>query len=77
MIRIVLAGWADDDWRAYRQPQWMAQVRVAPEVASLPRLHFDIEEAAYTTALAGWDGSSRAAAVEVVAGLGAVEVRRG
>ena len=77
MIRIVLVGWADDDWRAYRQPQWMAQVRESPEAASLPRLHFDIDADAYKTALAGWDGSSRVAAVGVLAGLGAVEVRRG
>lgn len=77
MIRIVLAGWADNNWRVYRQPQWMAQVRDAPEAASLRRLHFDIEEDAYETALAGWDGSSRAAAVGVLCGLGAVEVRRG
>ena len=42
MIRIVLVGWAENDWRAFRQPQWMAQVRETAEAASLPRLHFDI-----------------------------------
>lgn len=77
MIRIVLAGWADDDWRVYRQPQWMAQVRESPAAANLPRLHFDIEEAAYQAALATWDGSSRATAVGLLHGLGGVEVRRG
>ncbi len=77
MIRIVLAGWADVDWRIYRQAQWMARVREAPEASTLPRLHFDIAEDAYKAALAGWDGSSRAAAVGLLRGLGAVEIRRG
>jgi hypothetical protein len=77
VIRIVLAGWADDEWRPYRQPQWMAQVRQSPESARLPRLHFDIDEDAYTSALAEWDGSSREAAVALLLQFGAVEVRRG
>jgi len=77
MIRIVLAGWADDDWRVYRQPQWMAQVRDSPEAAILPRVHFDIDENAYKTAIAQWEGTSREAALGVLTELGAEEVRRG
>ncbi len=76
MIRIVLAGWSDGDWRVYRQPQWMAQVRLAPEAATLPRVNFDIDEAEYVAALAGWDGSSRGSALDLLERHGAREVRR-
>ncbi len=77
MIGIVLAGWADHDWRLYRQPQWMAQVREAPEATQLPRVHFDIAEDAYKGALAEWDSTSRDAAIEALTRRGAVQVRRG
>ena len=77
MIRVVLAGWADDDWRPYRQPQWMAQVRQSPEAARLPRVHFDIAEAAYEAALAAWDGTRRESAVAALTSRGAMEILRG
>ena len=76
MIRIALVGWGDTDWRSYRQPQWMAQVRQTPEATSLPRLHFDIDEESYVRALGEWDGSSREAAVALLERQGAREVRR-
>lgn len=80
MIRIVLAGARDDDWRFYRQPQWMAQVREAPEAATWPRLHFDIAEDAYKLALEDWTSAesprNREAALAVLERRGAVEVRR-
>ncbi|MDB5351344.1 MAG: hypothetical protein JWN86_2591 [Planctomycetota bacterium] len=80
MIRVVLVGWQDEDWRLFRQAQWMAQIRETPAVASRPRIHFDIEEDAYKTAIRDWDtfGSraSRQAALEALGRHGAVEVRR-
>ena len=77
MIRIVLVEWHEGDWRLYRQPQWMAQVRETPEAATRPKMHFDIGENAYHEALSYWDGTSREAAVGRLVGGGAVEVRRG
>jgi hypothetical protein len=80
MIRIVLVGWAIDDWRLYRQPQWMAQVRDDPQVASYPRLHFDLAEETYQRLLNEWATSqaksSREAAEALLTERGAVEVRR-
>ena len=77
MIRIALVGWAENDWRTYRQSQWMAQVRNSPEAAGLPRLHFDIEDEQYKSAIAQWDGSSRESALAILAGHEAVEIQRG
>lgn len=77
MIRIVLVGWAENDWRTYRQPQWMAQVRNSPEAATLPRFHFDIEEDAYQAVLSDWDGSGHEPARNVLANRGAIEIQRG
>jgi hypothetical protein len=79
MIRAVLVGWAVDDWRLYRQPQWMAEVRRSPESAQLPRHHFDIEDDAFRVALERWaaqGASDLQAATELLAALGAVEVVR-
>ena len=76
MIRIVLVGWAENDWRTFRQPQWMAQVRSTPEAAQLPRLHFDIDEDRYGAALIAWDGSSREAAIDILCRFGANEIIR-
>jgi len=80
MIRIVLAGLADDHWRLYRQTQWMGEVRDSPELATRPRLHFDIEEYAYKAALQDWDSAraflSRETALHRLQAAQAVEVRR-
>ena len=50
MIRIVLAGESEASWRIFRQPQWMAHVRLSPKASQWPRHHFDIEEPAYQEA---------------------------
>ena len=80
MIRVVLAGWSDDDWRLLRQPQWMAEVRRSPEAAGLPRKHFDLPEAAFPAVLEAWDRqgarASLGAAIEHLGRFGAVEVPR-
>ena len=80
MIRVVLAGWKEDDWRIYRQSQWMGEVRRDPSAASLPRHQFDIGEDAYSTALADWEraraGASRETARDYLARFGAVEILR-
>jgi hypothetical protein len=55
MIRVVLVGWSENDWRLYRQPQWMAEARRTPEAASLPRRHFDLEDSAFSQAIEAWD----------------------
>lgn len=81
MIRAVLVGWAEDDWRIYRQTQWINQVRQRPEAASRPRHHFDVDEEAYKACLDEWTragaGSSRRTALDCLARHGAVEVLRG
>jgi hypothetical protein len=81
MIRVVLVGWREGDWRIYRQPQWIGQVRRQPEAAVRPRLHFDIDEDAYKTCLDEWAhagaGTSRQSALDCLARHGAIEVRRG
>src|SRR4051812_10100165 len=81
MIRVVLVGWAEDDWRIYRQPQWIGQVRRSPEAATRPRHHFDVDEDAYKSCLTEWTragaGSSLPAARDCLARHGAVEVRPG
>jgi len=76
MIRIVLAVWSDGDWRVYRQTQWVAHLRRTPEAATRPRFYFEIDEAEYVAALAGWDGSSRELALDLLERHGAREVRR-
>ena len=79
MIRVVLVGWSPRDWRIYRQPQWIGQVRRQPEASSLPRRHFDMDEEAYLAALRDWDASGAGAdldsALEHLGRLGAIEVR--
>ncbi len=80
MIRIVLVGLTATDWKLFRQPQWMAEVRREPQSASLPKRYFDINEDAYRQALDGWDtenaGSSCEAAVGFLDQLGATEIVR-
>ncbi len=80
MIRIVLAGLSDDNWRIFRQTQWMGEVRKSPELATCPRLHFDIDEPAYEDLVRDWvaigAGASRQAAVARLLAALAVEVRR-
>jgi DTW domain-containing protein YfiP len=80
MIRIVLAGLADDHWRTYRQTQWMGEVRDSPDLAMRPRLHFDLDETSYRNVLRDWESSgafaSRDAALALLLQAGAVEVRR-
>jgi hypothetical protein len=80
MIRLVLVGWGEDDWRIYRQSQWIGQVRRQPGAATRPRRHFDIDEDAYKVCLDQWAhagaGTSRQSALDCLARQGAVEVRR-
>jgi hypothetical protein len=79
MIRVVLVGWGEDDWRIYRQTQWIGQVRRQPEATARPRRHFDIDEASYTACLDEWAhdgaGTSQQSALECLSRHGAVEVR--
>ena len=78
MTRTVLVGWAEDDWRLYRQPQWMAEVRRSPGATRLPRHHFDLGDEALAIALESWAregaGTSFRAATGLLAKLGAAEV---
>jgi hypothetical protein len=78
MIRIVLVGWSEKDWRIFRQEQWMAEVRREPSAAGLTRIHFDIDEGEYRTLVDTWareaHGSNRRTAVDRLARSGAVEV---
>ena len=77
-MRIVLVSRAAGNWRTYRQPQWMGEVRRDPDAAALPRRHFDVEEDAYRACLDEWDragaGASEAAALACLARHGAAEV---
>ncbi len=77
-IRIMLVGHAGNDWRLYRQPQWIGEVRRLPGRASLPRRAYDIEESAYNTCRSAWTdsgpGASEAKARAELARHGAVEV---
>jgi hypothetical protein len=79
LIRVVLVGWAEDDWRLYRQPQWIGQIRRQPEASARPRRHFDVDEDSYKACLDEWTpagaGSSRQSALDCLARHGAVEVR--
>ncbi|HEX8201116.1 MAG TPA: hypothetical protein VF590_11555 [Isosphaeraceae bacterium] len=79
MLRVVLVGWAEDDWRIYRQLQWIGQVRRRPDAATRPRRHFDIAEEAYQACRDEWTqgaaGASAGAALDCLARHGAVEVR--
>ena len=79
-MRIVLVGWEDQDWRIYRQPQWMGELRAHPEAASMPRRHFDIEEEVYRDLLDRWGpgglGASPESAASALHAAGAVEVMR-
>ncbi len=78
MIRVVLVGWSEGDWRISRQEQWMAEVRLDPASTTLPRAHFDIDEDAYRRLLDSWDaegpGRSRPVAIGALANSGAIEV---
>ena len=78
MVRAVLVGWADNDWRLYRQPQWMAEVRRSPEASSLPRRHFDVEETAFRQAVEAWEveraGSTLSNSIALLERLGATEI---
>jgi hypothetical protein len=78
MTRAVLVGYSTTDWKLYRQPQWMAEVRRNPEGALLPKRYFDLEETAYRQALDRWAeaGSSLEAAVGLLAQVGAIEITR-
>jgi hypothetical protein len=80
MIRAVLVGWSNADWKLYRQSQWMAEVRRTPEASVFPRHHFDIEESAFSRAIEAWkrDGacSSLEAGLELLSRLGALEIAR-
>lgn len=80
-IRVVLAGWAEDDWRLHRQLEWVAHVRRRPEASAWPRTHFDLPEEAYPALAAEWSrlglGRSREAAVEALTGRGAVPITPG
>ena len=69
MIRVVLVGWSSQDWRVYRQAQWMAEVRRSPEAGQLPRHHFDIGEDGYRLALSAWNDEGAAASFEAAASL--------
>ena len=77
-MRIVLVGWSDGDWRLYRQPQWIGEVRRQPEAAARPRRHFDIEEDAFRSCLDAWQhdaaGASLQSALARLAHHGATEV---
>ena len=64
MIRAVLVGWSNTDWRLYRQSQWMAEVRRTPEASALPRRHFDIEESAFSEALEVWRSDGAGSSLE-------------
>jgi hypothetical protein len=81
MIRIVLVGWSENDWRILRQEQWMAEVRRDPSASGFSKAHFDIEEANYRALVEAWAreglGSSRPMAVDQLARSGAVEVAPG
>ena len=78
MIRIVLAGRSERDWRTYRQEQWMAEVRRDPSAAGWPRSHHDVEEDAYRELIGTWTleghASSRTSALDRLARAGAIEV---
>jgi hypothetical protein len=80
MIRVVLVGYSETQWKLFRQPQWMAEVRRDPQASTLPKRYFDIEEAAYKQALDGWNnqnaGSHCVTAVEFLTKLGAIEIVR-
>ena len=80
MIRIVLAGETETQWRIYRQPQWMAHVRQSPEASQWLRHHLDIEESAYQEAIAQWSitdaNRNEGDALALLSRLGAVEIRR-
>ena len=77
-MRIVLVGRSAGDWRTYRQPQWIGEVRRDPTASALPRRHFDIDEDAYRACLDDWKdraaGASEASALACLARHGAVEV---
>ncbi len=78
MIRTVLVGWSVNDWKLYRQPQWMAEVRRSPEATRLPRHHFDVPEAAFPVIVEAWDIEGAKASLDAARGLlakhGAVEI---
>ncbi len=79
-MRMVLVGWSQGDWRIYRQPQWIGEVRRDPAAVALPRRHFDVDEPAYLACLEEWKQGTAAAslpqALATLARHGAVEVVR-
>ncbi len=78
MIRSVLVGFSEVDWRLFRQDRWMAEVRRDPAASSRPRRHFDIAEDAFRAAVAAWEAEGASAgrdrAIALLIRLGAVEV---
>jgi hypothetical protein len=78
MIRVLLAGWSEGDWRSYRQEQWMAEVRRDPGASGLPRVYFDIPEGDYRAVVRRWRAEGRAfdraAAIDAMKQAGGVEV---
>ncbi len=80
MVRAVLVGHSPGDWRLYRQPQWMAEVRRDPASALLIKHYFDLEETAYRAALDRWTVSGAATGLDhalvLLGELGAREIRR-
>ena len=79
MIRAVLVGYSATEWKLFRQPQWMAEVRRNPGSATFPKRYFDIEESGLRKAGEDWEnqGSSIESALALLTSLGAVEVVRG
>lgn len=76
-MRIVLVGQSEGDWRTYRQPRWMGEVRKSPELIALPRRYFDIDEAGYRAYLdEDQGGSDLPTALARLARHGASEVAR-
>lgn len=77
-MRVVLVGWADGDWRLYRQSRWIGRVRERPEASAWPRWHFEIDEEEFRACLGRWDASGarndREAALDLLRQCGASEV---
>jgi hypothetical protein len=77
-VRIVLAAEHGDDWRTYRQPQWIGLVRGRPDAAGWPRHHFDVDETAYLALLERWNrdrlGGSLDSALAALRQAGVAEI---
>ncbi len=80
MIRAVLVGYSTTEWKLFRQPQWMAEVRRNPQDAGLPKRYFDIEETSYREVLDRWKadgvGSDLDLALKLLSQFGVSEVTR-